>query len=305
MRDALLIANPAAGRRRGRRRRELAAAVEILRRDGIAAELVWTDGAGSARAMARRAARDGREMVILCGGDGTINEAANGLAGSPVPLAVLPGGTANVLAKELRLPWNIPRAAALVARSRPERIALGVVAREEAGSAVERYFVSVGGAGPDGAIVSSLAAALKQRLGQLAFWLEGARQLVRYRFPRFRVRDERGAEYVASMVIVGRTASYGGPFRITTSATLLADAFEVCVITTRSHLRYLSYLPAIWLGSLRRQSGVFFFPTTRLRCEPLGTGPVYAQVDGEPAGRLPVEFRIAPAALTLLIPPGE
>lgn len=304
MRDALIIANPAAGRRRARRRRELAAAQEILRGAGITTELVWTDGAGSATALARRAAGDGRGMVVVCGGDGTINEAVNGLAGSQVPLAVLPGGTANVLAKELGIPWDIPRAAGLIARAEPRRIALGQAvplgARDEA---APRWFLCVAGAGPDGVMVYSVAAALKLRLGILAYWLEGFRQLGRYRFPHFRVTaPELDRDMDASMVIVGRTASYGGPFRITTRASLYDDRFEVCLITTRARLRYLRYLPAIWSGRLRRERGVYFARVRSLRCEPLDEPRVYAQVDGEPCGRLPVEFRVVPEMLTLLVP---
>lgn len=303
MHDALIIANPAAGRRRDRRHRELAAAMDILARDGIAAELVWTDGAGSATAIARRAAAAGRGMVMVCGGDGTINEAVNGLAGSKIPLAVLPAGTANVLAKELGIPWQIPRAAGLVARAEPRRIALGWAGAPPPGPPAGRYFISVGGAGPDGAIIYALNPALKQRLGQLAFWMEGARQLGRYRFPLFRVSaPEFDREMAASMVIVGRTASYGGPFRITTCASLFDDQFEICVLTTRARLRYLRYLPAIWSGRLRRQPGVYFARLRSLRCEVLGEPRIYAQVDGEPCGRLPVEFRVVPEMLTLLVP---
>lgn len=304
MRDALIIANPASGRRRACRRRELAAAQQILRNTGIAAELLWTDGAGRATEMARRAATAGRGMVIVCGGDGTINEVVNGLAGSQVPLAVLPGGTANVLAKELSIPWDIPRAAKLIAQAAPRRIALGqAVPLGAPDEAAPRWFLCVAGAGPDGVMVYSVAAAIKLRLGILAYWLEGVRQFMRYRFPLFRVRaPELDREVDASMVIVGRTASYGGPFRITTRASLCDDLFEVCLVTTRARLRYLRYLPAIWSGRLRRERGVYFARLRSLRCEPLDEPRIYAQVDGEPCGRLPVEFRIVPEMLTLLAP---
>jgi diacylglycerol kinase family enzyme len=106
-----------------------------------------------------------------------------------------------------------------------------------------------------------------------------------------------------SLVIVGRTKHYGGPFKITTEADLYEDQFELAVLTTQSGLRYLSYLPTLWFGNLRNSDGVHFVKADTLVCEPLNEEePVYAQVDGEPLSRLPVEFKIVPRALRLLVP---
>jgi len=300
IRDAVIIHNPLAGRGRGRRAQQLEVARRILADAGIEAELVATTETAAATALARQAVEQGRQLVIVCGGDGTVNEAVNGLAGSQVPLAVLPAGTANVLAKELGIPWNIPRAAALIPQGRLQRVALGMAAPLAAGGA-RRFFLCVAGAGPDGAMVYAVNPALKQRAGILAYWLEGFGQLFRYPFPSFRVTAA-GREMKCTLVVVGRTKHYGGPFRITTGADLLKSEFELFVCTTSSRWRYLSYLPALWLGRLRSMREVHFWKTTSLRCEPLGDAPVYAQVDGEPAGKLPVEFSIVPDALTLVFP---
>jgi diacylglycerol kinase family enzyme len=67
-------------------------------------------------------------------------------------------------------------------------------------------------------------------------------------------------------------------------------------------LRYLSYLPSLWFEKLRGTEGVEFFKTDSLICEPLDNNPIYAQIDGEPLARLPVEFKIVPRALKLLVP---
>ncbi|MCL6481137.1 MAG: diacylglycerol kinase family lipid kinase [Firmicutes bacterium] len=301
MRHAVLIYNPLSGRQRARRPVELDIARRILLEAGIAAETMPTRGRGSATHLARQAIAGGCELVICCGGDGTINEVVNGMAGSAVPLAVLPAGTANILAKELGIPWTITRAARLLAHCRPQRIALGQLKSQTGGAA--RFFVCTGGAGPDGVLVYSINEELKAHTGQGAYWWEGFRQLFRYRFPLFRVTapELTGAQAV-SMAIVGRTAHYGGPFQITTEASLFEDCFEVVLVQTRSRLRYLSYLPSITLHRLRRRGGVLFFKTRTLHCEPLGDDPVYTQVDGEAAGRLPSVFTIVPDALTLMVP---
>ena len=112
--DALLIYNPTSGGRRQRRFMEIEQAVRILKDCGITTEIAATTAAGSAQGIARQAVQQRRGMVIACGGDGTINEIINGLAGSAVPMALLPAGTANILAKELRIPWDIPQAARLI-----------------------------------------------------------------------------------------------------------------------------------------------------------------------------------------------
>jgi diacylglycerol kinase (ATP) len=301
MRNAVLIYNPRSGRQPERRLEELNVARRILLEAGIAAEPKPTRGRGSATQLARQAIADGCELVICCGGDGTINEVVNGMAGSAVPLAVLPAGTANILAKELGLPWTMTRAAQRLTRCCPRRIALGQLESQTGGAA--RFFVCVGGAGPDGVLVYSVNEALKTYTGQGAYWWEGFRQLFRYRFPLFRVTaPELARAQAVSMVIVGRTAHYGGPFQITTGANLFEDCFEVVLVQTRSRLRYLSYLPSIALHRLRRRSGVHFFKTRTLHCEPLGDDTVYTQVDGEAAGRLPCVFTIVPDALTLMVP---
>src|SRR5438445_6039972 len=127
----------------------------------------------------------------------------------------------------------------------------------------KKYFLSVGGAGPDGMIVYSLDLDLKARLGILAYWWQGAREVFRYRFPHFRIvfRDK---ELHVSLAIVGRTRNYGGPFKITTGADLFEDQFEIMALTTQSGLRYLSYLPTLWMRNLRRSAGVHVHQPDRL-----------------------------------------
>jgi len=301
---AALIYNPAAGGGRLRRHR-LEEARGILARAGIETSLLLTDEPGHATDLARDYAAAGGRLVIVSGGDGTINEAVNGLVGTETALAILPCGTANVLAKELGIPWDVRRAAELVAHSRPRRIALGQIVPLDPQRAA-RYFLCLGGAGPDGVLVYSVDLGTKHKAGVLAYWLEGFRQLVSYSFPRFRVASN-GHTVDASLVVVGRTRSYGGPFEITTGASLFSDEFEILAVTTRSPVTFLSLLPAVWLRRLRERPDVHIWKATSLRCETLsgngnGNHPVYAQVDGEPAGRLDVEFRIVPSALTLLVP---
>jgi diacylglycerol kinase (ATP) len=304
LRNALLIHNPNAGIGGNQRRRALDAARHIFSTCGIDADLAETTGPGHATEIAERAANEGRGLIIACGGDGTLNEIVNGLAahqnGHRVPLALLPGGTANILAKELNLPWDIPSAAERLVRGEIKEIALGLATPLELPEK-KKYFLSVAGAGPDGMIVYGIDLDLKARVGILAYWWQGVREVLRYKFPHFRVVSG-GQKIDASMVIVGRTKNYGGPFKITTEADLFLDCFEIMALTTQSGLRYLSYLPSLWLGKLRGTEGVHFYKADTVVCEPLDKNPIYAQIDGESLARLPVEFKIVPRALKLLVP---
>jgi len=306
MQDALLIYNPTSGRRQHRRFAEVEQAVRILKDAGVRVELAPTTGPMTARDIARQAVEHGRGMVISCGGDGTNNEVVNGLAGSNVPMAILPAGTANILAKELGIPWDIPQAARLIPKGTLRRIALGVAIPANGRHSEEvlreaRYFLCVGGAGPDGAIVNGVDSKLKHKTGILAYWAEGVRQLVQYKFPEMVVHSN-GQERRATIIVVGRTVNYGGPFKITTGADLFEDSFEFLTNSAKSRLQYLGALPALWLGKLRSFEGIDVWKSTEAICEPNGDGPLWAQVDGEPIGDLPIKFAIVPNALSLVMP---
>jgi diacylglycerol kinase (ATP) len=304
--DALLIYNPTSGRRRHRRFLEVEQAARILNDAGISTELAPTTARASATMIARQAVEHHRGMVIVCGGDGTINEVVNGLAGGQVPMALLPAGTANILAKELGIPWDIPHAARLIPGGVVRRIAVGLAQpvdgnHSEAIPQEGRYFLCVAGAGPDGAIVNGVHEGLKKTAGVLAYWAEGFRQLLHYRFPEMRIRSE-GKEHRATLIVVGRTAHYGGPFKITTGASLFENTFEMVTNSKRSRFGYLACLPALWLGKLQQMDGIQVWKAEEVICEAVGRGHLFAQVDGEPIGSLPMSFRLVTDALSLVTP---
>jgi YegS/Rv2252/BmrU family lipid kinase len=303
MDTALVIHNPSAGSGRRGRARRLDGVRRALEHRGVVSDLVETRVPGDATGFGRRAGTEGYAFVLVCGGDGTLNEVVNGLVGTPgartVALGVLPAGTANILARELGVPRDLEQAAACITAGTARRIALGLAIPVDAPDR-RRYFVCVAGAGPDGEIVHSIDLALKKRVGILAYWWGAARVTCSYGFPRFRVTAN-AHQVDASFVTVGRTRRYGGPFMLTPDARLDEDAFDVVALVTRRRAAYLGHLPAAWRGSLRGR-GIHRWKTTNVTCAPLGDRPVHAQVDGEPIGPLPVEFSIVPDALTIVTP---
>lgn len=291
-RDAALIYNPRAGRKRWRRERDLACATRLLEACGIQCSLLPTTGPGSATELARREVAAGRDLIIVCGGDGTVNEAVNGMAGSRVPLALLPAGTGNVLAKELGLSWDIHRAAEYIPRGEVRRIALG--------RAGDRHFICMAGAGADAAIVNHLKTGAKTRLGLLSFWLEGFHQLFTYPFSAFRVEVD-GESFEAAQLIVSRTRHYGGPVMLTRRADLFQDRFEIVLFPRHNRFVYLLYFLAQLVGELERFPGARFLTAQKVQATTSGER-VLVQMDGEAAGALPAEFRIVPDALSLVVP---
>jgi len=257
--------------------------------------LFATDSAGHATELARDAAERGADLVLVLGGDGTVNEVANGLAGSDVPLGVLPAGTANVLAMELGLGSRLERAAATLATCVPRRIALGRITTADGAS---RYFLCMAGAGLDAKIVSEINPGLKERTGKLAYWTAGLSQFA----GRLEPIDVRlpSETFQAGFVLASRVRNYGGDLEIASGASLLRKDFEMVLFEGANPLRYAWYMLGVGLRRVQRMQGVRTVPAT---CAEILT-PTHLQVDGEYAGRQTARLEIAPDALTLLTPPG-
>jgi len=262
-----------------------------LARYGYEVEFQRTAYRMHAKELAQKAVADKADLVIAAGGDGTINEVACGLALSPVPLAVLPCGTANVLAKELGLPDQTSECIDLIPQLKPQRIALG--------NGGGRYFVLMAGVGIDAEIIYHLRAAVKRRFGVAGFWLEALRHWASYGFAPFYVKVD-GGQYSATFAIVGRSSWYAGGVRITSRADLTGNAFDVCLFCGTSRLDYLRYLSGVLAGTHPYFHDVAYVKGARV--EMTSEVPIRVQMDGETAGFLPMTFEVVPDALTLLVP---
>jgi YegS/Rv2252/BmrU family lipid kinase len=281
--------------------KRLSGAAEILREAGHDTWLVPTQGPGTAGAIARRSIADGAELILAAGGDGTINEIAEGVAFSDVPLGILPAGTANVLANEMGLDPSIEGAAASLGECVPTRISMGRLQCLN-GSERTRLFLLMAGIGLDAKIVYNLSMPLKARFGKLAYWLAGFSQLGRD-LDEFEVLVE-GRRVNCSFALVSKVRNYGGDLEIAQSTSLLDDQFEVVLFEGHSSFRFLTYLTRVAMRKLTGVPGISLIRTGSV-CMPGTTGRhVYIQVDGEYAGHLPASVEIVPDALTLLIPKG-
>lgn len=296
-RQAVLIFNPQAGRLRNGGKL-IRRAEEILTRSGTRVQVAPTPGPNAAAAVSKDAIAAGADLILACGGDGTINEVAEGMIGSDVPLAILPGGTANVLANEIGIGSRLEHAAKELFGLVPRRVSAG---RFRARDASARHFLLMAGVGLDAYIVYKMSADLKKRWGKLAYWIGGFSQLTRD-LEEFDV-DLDGRRTRASFALVTKVRNYGGDLEIARNVTMLDDTFEMVLFEGNQSLRYLKYFTGVVANRLPGMEGVTI---VRARCARF-TAPmdsqVYVQVDGEYAGRLPSEVEIVPNALTLLMPP--
>jgi diacylglycerol kinase (ATP) len=294
---AAIIYNPVA-RSLSRNMHLLERAVAVLDRQGIEGRLIGTTAPGSASGQARHEIEDGCDLIIAAGGDGTVNEVANGMLHSGVPLAILPGGTANVLARETRMSTHLVKAAEELATMRPVRIAAGSL---RIGSAEPRCFLCMTGAGLDAEIVYHLNLDLKAAFGKFAYYVGGFSRVF-YSLSEFEVMVD-GQRHEASFALISRVRNYGGDLEIARGASLLRNEFEIVLFRGKQSLKYVPYLVGVAIGQAHRISGYTALRGRSVTCSAAAGERIFAQVDGELAGQLPLAAELLPDALTLLVPP--
>jgi len=295
-RRLLVIYNPTAG---SHARRRLAGWIACLERLGAAVSLRETTAPRHAEALARTADPASVDAVVAAGGDGTINEAVNGLAGSPLPLGILPLGTANVLAGEIGLPRQAMALARILAFAPARPVWPGEAMGDGAG--VGRRFLIMAGIGFDADVVEALDLPLKRRLGKLAYVVSIMGRLRDYRRRSYRSEID-GVAVESASLVAAKAHFYGGRFVLAPAARLDDPAFQVVLFGRAGRAAALGYMAAMAAGVLQRCPSVRIVPAREVRLiEPPGAA---VQLDGDVHIRLPVTLRIAATPLQLIQPPG-
>jgi diacylglycerol kinase (ATP) len=284
--NTLVILNPAAQSERAQRRR---ARVEEL----AGGSLVYaTSRGGEAETLARRAATEGYRKIVAAGGDGTINEVVNGLAGSDSTLGLLPIGTMNVFATELGLPthdldlcWNI------IQNENTRLVDLPTANR--------KFFVQLAGVGLDAQVVKETSSKLRRNFGPVSYLIAAA-QIAARRPPRLSIESENASANEASFVLIGNGRLYGGPFPFFKHAVIDDGLFDVVVFKRLGYLEIIKYLQDVIFSSEIRAPEIEYFQTRHLRVE--SDEPVPVEVDGELVGNCPVEFSVRERSLRVLVP---
>jgi diacylglycerol kinase (ATP) len=287
----LVIYNPTAGRRRVQL---LWRVLDVLVHNGVRVEVAETTRAGDARALAQAAAAGGTSLVVAAGGDGTIAEVANGLAGSESPLGIIPLGTANVLAHELGLNKPARDVAAALAFGRRRRLWPGRAIASDGC----RLFVQMLGVGFDAHVVHRLSPFLKRHLGRGAYVAQTLHELPRYRFQPLRLRLD-GKEVQAFSAIVSKGRFYGGPFVLAPAASPGEPGFSVTLFEIGGPFSAMLYGAALPLDLLPKTPGVRLYRAAQV--EFVGNAPVVAQADGDAAGPAPLCITDAPHPIEVVV----
>ncbi|MEP7072055.1 MAG: diacylglycerol kinase family protein [Verrucomicrobiota bacterium] len=284
MQDTLIILNPAA---RGERACHFRERVEALAGDSV---IQPTTRVGEAEGIARAAAREGYHKIVAAGGDGTIHEVVNGLAGTEAALGVLPMGTMNVFAAELGLPagnlercWDIIRA--------------GWVRSVDLPRVNGRRFVQLAGVGLDAQAVKETSQALKRSFGPLSYIISAA-QIASRPPPRLMIESDDAVATEASFVLVGNGRRYGGPFPFFKRAHIDDGLLDVVLFKRLGYFDIIHYLQEVIFSHSISGSEVEYLQTRRLQVTSEDEVPVEA--DGELIGCCPVEFEVQERGLRVL-----
>jgi len=284
--NTVVILNPAARSEKAKRWR---ARVESVARGCV---ICATSRAGEAETLARNAAQEGFEKIVAAGGDGTINEVVNGLAGSNAALGLLPIGTMNVFATELGLPAHDLQLCWNIIQSENTRLV-------DLPSANGKYFVQLAGVGLDAQVVKETSLTLKRSFGPLSYLISAA-QIAARQPPRLFLESENSSIDEGSFVLVGNGRLYGGPFPFFKQALIDDGLFDVIVFKQLGYLEIIKYLQDVFFSSEIRVPEIEYFQTRQLRVTSDSEVPV--ELDGELVGSCPVEFQLQERTLRVLAP---
>lgn len=249
-----------------------------------------TEPEGSTVRQVRDLVRDKPDLLVTWGGDGTINEVVNGMFGSGIPLGIIPGGTANVFAKELGIS-GINRAIAVIGKGKTRTISIG--------EANKRYFSLMAGIGFDSDVIKNVDWTLKKTLGKLAFAISALNSAVKYDFPKFHVKI--GNDRIECVfAVISNARGYGGVLELTPDADISDEYFHVCLFKEAGFNNVLRYAMHAWKNSHGSLKDVEILKVKK--CEVVGPETVAVQADGELIGFLPMKFRMHPHSLNVFCP---
>ena len=307
MARAVLIFNPKAGRGGTARIAALERAAAVLLKYGIEAEILATQGPGTAGQQAADAVGGGAELVFACGGDGTLHDVIQGLAHHPsAAVGVIPLGSANALARHLGLSFNPAEAMHQQLQFTARSIPLGRVTCETADGPRSRYFAVMAGAGPDGMLVYRMLGAGKQRFGRWIYYMRAARLFLGLQFPAFQVRaiqpDHNSLKREAISAMAIRVGDLGGVFSpLIRGASPTDETLQLTLTQPPHHLTLPAWFATSWTRTHRWNPYTQHLRVQAFSCSD-GRERVHVQADGEWIGTLPMHVELMPNALRLLVP---
>jgi diacylglycerol kinase (ATP) len=310
MKKVCLLYNLASGRKRQQRTQQISRIATVFREHGIEVDTWVTTHAGSAMDQTKAAAAAGFDTVLACGGDGTFNEVLNGVmrAGPQQPaIGVIPLGSGNLLATDLRLPSNPVAAAQAILEYKPREIYPGILTSQQDGRMDHRYFVVAAGVGSDAQLMYRTAVEAKERFGRNAYFLEMARMARHGNFPMFNVEweDNHGQRHSEKITLAMaiRAGRFPGLLRfVNLGCSLTSNHYSLLLFRTGNILHFANYFASVATGLNWKVPNVEVVQSKWFRCTALEVAKIHAQADGEVLGRVPAEVSIAEKSFKLLMP---
>ncbi len=317
MKKVCLLYNPASGQKRERRTQQIAHIASLFRGQGMEVDARATTHAGSAVQQTQDAAAAGFDTVLACGGDGTFNEALNGVmlvqSSDRPAIGVVPLGSGNLLATDLRLPSDPVAAARTLLDYKPREIYPGVLTSQHHGHTEQRYFVVAAGVGSDAQLMYRTAVESKERFGRNAYFLEMARMAAQGQFPMFHVEwkdeQERLHQEKITLAMAIRARHFPGLLRLVNlGSSLVSDHYSLLLFRTGNVLHFANYFASVASGLNWKVPKVDVVNSRWFRCtaleedeSALDAPKIHAQADGELLGRVPAEISIAEKSFRLLM----
>ncbi len=286
-----IIANPISGG--GRAYRRIQGILKSWPHQGWEAELLPTRCAGHAGVIARELLEKPPDRLAVCGGDGTLNEVVSNLPDPPFPVALIPAGTANVLAHEFGLPPEPGRAIEIAIKGTEKRVDLGILNARE-----QRRFLLMAGVGFDAYVVSKVRPK-KRKFGIATFYVTALRALLAYSFPEFHVIVD-GVRIPATSCLIANARKYGGGLVFTPDARMDDGLFDLFILQEKSKAGTFRYLYSAWRGRPVTSDRLQRRRASHLRIE--GPRGIWVQADGELVGTLPIDVELFRAAFPLIVP---
>ncbi|MBI5634615.1 MAG: diacylglycerol kinase family lipid kinase [Nitrospirae bacterium] len=270
-------------------------ASDYLRKKGYETELLLSERKGHAEELARDAARKKPGLIIAAGGDGTINEVLNGMVMSEIPLAILPLGTTNVLARELSIADTVEGAMEQAISGRTRRASLGRIEALSGKSPVVRHFCIMAGIGFDAKAVYDVNSTLKKVSGEGAYILSGIHNLIHY-YPSELNFSVDGKQHTGFAAIIGKASRYGGNFKVTPDADISDPFFYLCIFKGRNRADLLRYAAGIIRGTHLRLKDIIYLKASQISI----TGNAHIQIDGDHLGTAPATITIVRDTLSIV-----
>lgn len=272
-------------------------------RNGIAVVVTFTEYAGHGKIIAADAVNKGYDVVVGCGGDGTINEVVNGLAGSDVKMGIIPWGTGNVFAREMKFPRKLKRLCKIIKKGMSVKIDLGVCNNS--------YFLLMFSSGFDAYSLKAIENSyLKKHIGIFAYVIGAAKAMINYDFPEMEIELENGQIEKGTFILISNTSYYGRYFRLTPHAKPFDGILDVVIFKERGRLNFIKLLLQIFWNSITgshkdnhqifmKGNGVYRVKSLKIN---IHEKDLVSQIDGDYFSAETLDIKVAESSLNIILP---